>query len=429
MPHRFARRFTRSAAAVCVAGFALAAPEAHAIKVRHDVPIDSYNALGNQAHMNAVCYVVAGNMACTGTLVSPTQILTAAHCLVTPDGATIDPNEMYVRFYVNGVLQAPVRVTRADVHPDWDESRNKHTDIALLELERPIEGITPLPVTSADPLERLGTIVGFGAQGTGQSAQNLQRMPGASRRLAAHNTLDVVRNECCNAGNVVIRLDFDDPDRSKRNRTGSGQALSLEGGASFGDSGGPALARFGTQDFVVGVASYITGQGRPAPSAYGDVSGYQAIGSLTVTTWLELMGVEVIQNPFAVVVPPQLTEEDLPMGPDGTPAPFPPASPMGGSPDVDADNTITPRDLAEMLRGLRGGVPASDVNADGQFDSRDAARMLEALGVSTASFPKKRQWRRAVRDLFRNQVEPLLSDLKRKDRRAAWRVLRNAYGL
>ena len=104
---------------------------------------------------------------CTGTLIGETLVLTAAHCLF--DARTAERRDLSgVEFragWRDGRALAYRAVRRAIVHPDYipDAAREGTarvvTDIALLELDRPIRGngVTPF-VTAAKP--RKGDPVG-----------------------------------------------------------------------------------------------------------------------------------------------------------------------------------------------------------------------------------------------------------------------------
>ncbi len=149
--------------------------------------------------------LIDANGQCGGTLVDLTHIVTAAHCLINSNGQP-DVAASNISTYWSST-GGPVTNWTSNVksfvaHPHYDPVTSEN-DVAVLTLERPIHGATPMPVAdleTSDDLLDAGepvTVVGYGHTSWGGSV--------STTMLVAD--LTVVPDDVCADRNKSFSLD------------------------------------------------------------------------------------------------------------------------------------------------------------------------------------------------------------------------------
>ncbi len=168
---------------------------------------------------------------CSGTLISPTVFLTAAHC----DEGTALVTVTFDTDYKAGD-QTYTGTWYSDPLYTWKE--NDPHDLAVVVFDKPIKGITPASLPGEDSLSELSGSQQFTSVGYG--AYEVTNGPGGHRYL--YNDVRMVATGTLNSINPAwLRI-------SMNPATGNG-------GTCYGDSGGPNF--LGTTDIVA--ATTITG--------------------------------------------------------------------------------------------------------------------------------------------------------------------------
>lgn len=168
---------------------------------------------------------------CSGTLISPTVFLTAAHCGedgervgVTFDTAYVDGDEVFA-----GTFQAD---------PLYNQSQSDPHDIAVVVLDKAVKGIQPSLLPGAGSLSDLSGDQQFTSVGYG--AYEVTKGPGGHQFL--FNDVRMVATGTLNSINPAwLRI-------SMNPSTGNG-------GTCYGDSGGPNY--LGSTDVIAAIT--ITG--------------------------------------------------------------------------------------------------------------------------------------------------------------------------
>lgn len=273
------RNGVRKIADACIALLAMVTyTSAHAILIRHDFELNSeynrYINLANQDRFYSVGAVgivtpfLSGNTSsslCTGSLIAPTIVLTAAHCMFAIDSATNNRvsvftpgNSPYAGTFNGGAFVGfgggPTYASsyagvadRVSIYPGYDGSYGSG-DIALVRIPNMI-GAAPssyLPLyTGSDetsPSPSLAVTVGYGDFGNGR----VGRVIGSNVSMQKLAGITMVENT---SSQNVLSSQFFSPGQIFENGLPSNF---LQAAPANGDSGGPLVKNINGVNTIIG---------------------------------------------------------------------------------------------------------------------------------------------------------------------------------
>lgn len=173
---------------------------------------------------------------CSGTLISPSVFLTAAHC----DWGLSRMAVTFDSVYVAATGKTYLGTWYAD--PRFRGAQGDPYDLAVVVLDKPVKGITPARLPAAGSLSNMSSNQGFTSVGYGAQSVTIDHGPtfhyADIRYVATSDTLFAINN-------AWLRISMN--------------PTLGDGGPCYGDSGGPNFLGAGGTETNIVAATTITG--------------------------------------------------------------------------------------------------------------------------------------------------------------------------
>jgi Trypsin len=316
---------------------------------------------GYTPHASQWPWIARLSMGCGGTLIKPTVIVTAAHCVVgddgrlsvREDGVTATLGRRTLSDTSTGEVIRTDRILVHDGYVPWAPQTSPsamHNDVALLRLSRP-SGMPTAELGQASDWRNPATAMGWGATSPGVIINGRLHVPPQSDHLLAVD--------------LPLQSDAYCAPRAPSNITYDGRVMLCAGGQGKGtykgDSGGPLMVGDGAGGGwkLIGVTSY----GDPAGNVTTTPSYFAWVSGPTLRPWVVQKADEIVRVPTP--------------DPGPTPAPVMPQPMPGPAPDSTSPTLMTLMMWPSTFRAARRGpsVAASAVGTTIRYRVSEAARV------------------------------------------------------